>query len=75
MTKEERRYLRAAYHHYDKRQIRHTATPDYRELVILWKDHRILMTILYNVLTLQGDEDGQSLENLGDIWAETGIED
>jgi hypothetical protein len=74
MTKQERKFLRAAYHHFDAKQIRHTNTPDYGELAAMWRQHKTLMKILFELLCLEGDIDGVSIENLEEIFEENKIE-
>jgi hypothetical protein len=74
MTPQERKYLRSLYHHFDDRQIRHTSTPEYPELVKEWKKFRTVLTAMLLILSIQGDMDDEIIPRIDELFEENGIE-
>lgn len=74
MTKKERKYLRALYHHFEDRQIRHTSTPDRGELMIEWRKFQATLKAMYLVLAMEGDTDGEMIPELDELFKKHGIE-
>ena len=72
MTKEERKYLRAIFHHFDDRADKSTL-PDYEELVKNHNSLKALLKSIYLTLCIQGDEDGDVIPMLEDIIKENNI--
>lgn len=74
MTKKERKYLRALFHHFDDRQIRHTATPDYSELAKEWRKFKVVLKATFLILAIEGDTDDETIPQLDELFNEHGIE-
>lgn len=73
MTKKERKYLRALFHHFDDRLIRHTATPERGELMDEWRNYKAVLRATYHILCLEGDEDNEVAPQLDELFKEHGI--
>lgn len=73
MDKKERKYLRSAYHHYEDDMVLNSNNPSVEELKKLINAAKVMREVVFHVLSLSGDMDGQSEELLKDIVEENRI--